>query len=122
MMKILTNNLTKKLAGGVLAGTAMMAFACAASAQSEQGMQQTPTPHETSVASRMKEDPPVWRQGVDLLFVRPLSLAATAVGAGLFIGNLPFYYFERNTHWHPLHTLVVQPGEYTFTRPLGQFN
>ena len=58
--------------------------------------------------------------GVDMLLVRPVSLAATAVGTGLFVVSLPFSLLGMNTG-DAADRLVVEPGKYTFVRPLGNF-
>ncbi len=57
---------------------------------------------------------------VDTLFVRPTSLAATAVGTGVFIVSLPFSLLGRNVDTAAA-TLVGEPARYTFIRPLGKF-
>ncbi|MES1924521.1 hypothetical protein [Salinisphaera sp. T31B1] len=57
---------------------------------------------------------------VDLALVRPFSLAATAVGTGVFLVSLPFSLLGMNTG-EAGNRLVVEPARYTFTRPLGDF-
>lgn len=54
----------------------------------------------------------------DLVLVRPLSLAATAVGFGLFVVDIPLAIFQKHPA-QPFYTLVAEPWDYTFTRPLG---
>lgn len=58
--------------------------------------------------------------GVDVALVRPLSLGATALGAGLFVVSLPFSLLGMNVG-DAGRRLVVEPGKYTFVRPLGDF-
>ena len=58
--------------------------------------------------------------GVDRVLVRPVSLAATALGAGLFVVSLPFSLLGMNAS-DAGNRLVVEPGKYTFVRPLGNF-
>lgn len=58
----------------------------------------------------------------DLLVVRPLSLAATVVGAGLFVLDLPLSLVMWQAPTVPAQKLVIEPAEYTFRRPLGQMN
>lgn len=58
--------------------------------------------------------------GVDMVLVRPVSLVATAVGTGLFVVSLPFSLLGMNTG-EAGKRLVVEPGKYTFVRPLGNF-
>lgn len=56
----------------------------------------------------------------DGLIVRPLSLGATAIGAGVFIVTLPFSALGGNVGG-AAHRLVVEPAQYTFHRCLGCF-
>lgn len=58
--------------------------------------------------------------GTDAVLVRPVSLAATAVGAGLFVVSLPFSLLGMNVG-EAGNRLVVEPAKYTFVRPLGNF-
>ncbi|MES1950406.1 MULTISPECIES: hypothetical protein [unclassified Salinisphaera] len=58
--------------------------------------------------------------GVDALLVRPVSLAATVVGTGLFVVSLPFSLLGMNAG-DAADRLVKEPGKYTFVRPLGNF-
>lgn len=57
----------------------------------------------------------------DLLVVRPLGAAATVGGFGLFAVTSPFAAMAGSAE-DVFDTLVVKPGEYTFTRDLGDFN
>lgn len=54
----------------------------------------------------------------DLLLLRPLGLAATAVGTAFFIVSLPVSVIGGNTG-EAAQELVVKPVKYTFARPLG---
>ena len=54
----------------------------------------------------------------DVLMLRPLGLAGTAVGTAFFIVTLPFSVLGGNTG-EAAQKLVVQPAKYTFVRPLG---
>lgn len=58
--------------------------------------------------------------GVDAVLVRPVSLAATALGTGLFVVSLPFSLLGMNVD-EAGSRLIVEPGKYTFARPLGDF-
>ena len=58
---------------------------------------------------------------VDILLVRPVSLAATVVGTAVFIVSLPFSIPSKSVG-ATAQTLVVEPFNYTFTRPIGQFS
>ncbi|MDY6863892.1 MAG: hypothetical protein SV062_13005 [Thermodesulfobacteriota bacterium] len=57
---------------------------------------------------------------VDLVIARPIGLALTAGGLGAFIGLAPLsLIFTRDME--PLaNTLVKEPFDYTFKRPLGK--
>lgn len=54
----------------------------------------------------------------DLLVVRPLGVAASVVGVGLFVVQLPLTLFTWNIS-DPADKLVGEPLSYTFTRELG---
>jgi hypothetical protein len=58
---------------------------------------------------------------VDILLVRPVSLAATIVGTAVFIVSLPFSIPSKSVG-ATAQTLVVEPFNYTFTRPIGGFS
>jgi hypothetical protein len=58
---------------------------------------------------------------MDILLVRPASLAATVVGAAVFIVSLPFSIPSQSVG-ATARTLVAEPFNYTFTRPIGEFN
>ena len=55
----------------------------------------------------------------DLLIARPGGLAATVLGAAVFVVGLPFTLINGSTE-QAAQKLVVEPAQYTFTRPLGQ--
>ena len=56
----------------------------------------------------------------DVLVVRPLGAAATVGGFGLFAIASPFAAMADAAD-EVFDTLVTKPGEYTFTRDLGNF-
>ncbi|HVT34893.1 MAG TPA: hypothetical protein VHE37_04895 [Nevskiaceae bacterium] len=56
---------------------------------------------------------------VDLLMVRPLSLAATGVGCVLFVLDLPLSIIQGELPREPARKLVIEPARFTFTRRLG---
>jgi hypothetical protein len=58
---------------------------------------------------------------VDIIVVRPVSLVATVVGTAVFIVSLPFSIPSQSVG-STARTLVVEPFNYTFTRPIGEFN
>lgn len=62
----------------------------------------------------------------DLVLLRPLGIALTAAGAGLFIGTSPLAALASIAPPHDAiersgTALVVAPGAFTFMRPLGEF-
>jgi len=57
---------------------------------------------------------------VDAVLVRPLSLVATVLGTGLYIVALPFS-FTGDNPGKANQRLIVEPLQYTFQRPLGNF-
>jgi len=57
----------------------------------------------------------------DALIGRPLCLAVTFIGAGLFIGTLPFAIVSRSVN-KSANALVVYPARLTFVRKLGDFS
>lgn len=56
----------------------------------------------------------------DLIFGRPLGLAATVVGTALFIATIPFSAAGGNLE-QAGQVLVKDPAMFTFKRPLGDF-
>lgn len=57
---------------------------------------------------------------VDILLVRPVSLVATVIGTAVFIVSLPFSIPSQSVG-ATARTLVAEPFNYTFTRPIGEF-
>jgi hypothetical protein len=55
----------------------------------------------------------------DFFVVRPLGIAATAVGAVIYVISLPFSLAGGNEE-EARQKLVIDPATYTFTRPLGE--
>ncbi len=54
----------------------------------------------------------------DVIFVRPVGLAAVVVGTALFIVALPFSIPSGSVE-HTAQVLIVEPFNYTFLRPIG---
>jgi hypothetical protein len=56
---------------------------------------------------------------VDAIFLRPAGFIGTVIGAVTFVVTLPF---SAPTHTvdNTAKKLVVEPAQFTFTRPLGQ--
>ena len=57
----------------------------------------------------------------DLIFVRPISLVSSVVGAVIFVVALPFTLPSQSTDQAGT-ALVTKPLEYTFNRRLGDFD
>ncbi len=57
----------------------------------------------------------------DLLLVRPLSIVATVVGCVTYVLALPFTAWNKDMISAAGKNLVIDPGKYTFVRPLGEF-
>ena len=55
----------------------------------------------------------------DLLLARPAGVVATVLGTAIFVVGLPFTLINGSTE-QAAQTLVAQPANYTFARPLGQ--
>ncbi len=55
----------------------------------------------------------------DLIFLRPLGIAACAIGTAGTIVSLPFTIPTGRTG-EVVNALMTEPGDYTFIRPLGQ--
>lgn len=55
----------------------------------------------------------------DLLIARPLGLAATVLGTGAFVLQLPFDVMVEGGVKTPFKQLVLTPAKFTFARPLG---
>lgn len=57
---------------------------------------------------------------MDLVVVRPLGLAAIVIGTALTVVGLPFT-LPGGSVGSSAQALIVKPAEYTFNRPLGEF-
>lgn len=68
--------------------------------------------------TRTGDEPGFFRMAGDLLIARPLLLATTAVGTGLFLASLPFSILGGNVE-EAADTLVIDPAWLTFGRCLG---
>jgi hypothetical protein len=55
----------------------------------------------------------------DALLVRPIGLAATVLGLGIFIVSLPFT-IPSGSVGTAAKALIGEPAQYTFARPIGQ--
>jgi hypothetical protein len=57
----------------------------------------------------------------DLLFVRPLAIATTAIGCVFFVASLPFTVWSGERIKQAGSNFVAKPGHYAFVRRLGDF-
>jgi hypothetical protein len=67
-----------------------------------------------------KEDPSGGMMLADFIFVRPIGIAATAIGSIFYVVSLPFSLLGGNPG-EAGNALVKEPAAYTFSRPLGEF-
>ena len=95
--------ITKRSAVAILAATLTLT-ASLASAQDDPSYLPPPSADATAA---------------DLLIARPGGLVATVLGATVFVVGLPFTLINGSTG-QAAQQLVVQPAQYTFTRPLGE--
>ena len=58
---------------------------------------------------------------VDFFFLRPLGIAATAVGTAVFIISLPFSASGGNVK-EAFCKMIAEPAQFTFARPLGDLS
>ena len=56
----------------------------------------------------------------DLLVLKPLGFAATVLGCVLFTAALPFTVWSKDRINKSAQSFIVEPGVYTFVRPLGE--
>jgi len=57
----------------------------------------------------------------DLFLVRPVGLVGTVLGSAVFLVALPFT-LPTHTAGEAANSFVIRPFEYTFNRPLGDFD
>ncbi len=63
--------------------------------------------------------PSIAAMGMDFFIVRPLTFALTAVGSVFWLVSLPVTALGGNIQ-EAGEKMVLDPGEYTFVRPLGR--
>lgn len=66
------------------------------------------------------DTPSAGAMAFDLVFVRPIALVGTVLGAGLFVLSVPLSLVQGEPPSDAAKKLVVEPAKYTFERPLGQ--
>lgn len=77
------------------------------------------SPGLASANEAFDDSPSAAGMAIDLLVVRPVSLVATVLGAGLFVVQLPLSLIQFEAPKEPAKQLVVTPFRYTFSRRLG---
>lgn len=65
-------------------------------------------------------DMSVEKMVVDFILIRPLGIAATAVGTAMFIVSLPFSALGGNSK-KVCRKMIVEPSKFAFKRELGDF-
>ena len=65
------------------------------------------------------QEPSAAKVVADGLIARPLGLATTIAGTGLFIATLPFSIPSRSVRG-AAQGMIVKPGGWTFVKPLGR--
>lgn len=71
-----------------------------------------------------KEVPSSGEMMFDLIPIRPLGLAALAIGSGFFVLSIPIGLLSadpRQTLEQSARRLVIYPLHFTFQRPVGEF-
>jgi hypothetical protein len=111
--------LTFALAGVLACLTSRQAPAQTQSPPSTPSPVSTPPPPLPAPPARVSDPDPA-EVAADVLVVRPLGVAATAVGAVIFVLALPFAAIAGDVD-KTARTLVGKPARFTFTRPLGDF-
>ena len=81
------------------------------------GLAQAQDTRRSEVPSESKE-PKAEEMLIDIILLRPLGLAATALGAAAYVISLPISLPTKSAKTAG-QKLVVDPAKYTFTRPLG---
>lgn len=94
---------------------AAAALLCAAAAPADEGNSYA------GAASTLEAAPTGEQMALDLVLVRPLSLAGTLLGTAIFVVALPFNALTLNFK-DPARRLILEPAEYTFVRKLGDLD
>ncbi|MGQ4810607.1 hypothetical protein NKDENANG_04090 [Candidatus Entotheonellaceae bacterium PAL068K] len=81
------------------------------------GLAQAQNMRRSEVPSESKE-PNAGEMLIDIIFLRPLGLAGTALGVAAYVISLPITLPTKRAKTAG-QKLVLDPAKYTFTRPLG---
>ncbi|MDY0220640.1 MAG: hypothetical protein RBR67_05855 [Desulfobacterium sp.] len=71
-------------------------------------------------AAREKDPPSAEVMAADLLILKPLGFVTTVLGCVLFTVALPFTVWSKERINKSAQSFIVEPGVYTFVRPLGE--
>ena len=74
---------------------------------------------EQGFAIKAPPEPTSASVAADAFVCRPLGLATTVSGTGIFVVTLPFHAFAGNSG-EAARNLIVKPGGWTFARPVGR--
>lgn len=69
----------------------------------------------------LDDAPTAEQMALDMVLVRPLSLAGTVIGIGVFVIALPINALTLNFK-DPARRLILEPAKYTFVRDLGDLD
>ncbi|MCC7377019.1 MAG: hypothetical protein IT581_20330 [Verrucomicrobiales bacterium] len=103
----------------VLLGLAL-ALSGVRGAQAQQSSDASTTSVTSPVATTTRSNVDPVEVAADALVVRPVGIAATAVGAVIFVVALPFAAISGDVN-RTGRTLVGTPARFTFKRRLGDF-
>ena len=82
------------------------------------GMASVPAYAEEILDDQINDRPTTLTMIGDVVLARPMLLAITTLGTGLFLVTLPFSALGGNVK-EAANTMVIGPGKSTFTRCLG---
>ena len=109
-----STKLSHRLPGRLPGARSVASFAAAALL----GMATAANAASTGSAAQGDTSPSAASMAFDLALARPVGLAATILGTGIFIVGLPFEALSGDFS-DPARRLVVEPAKFTFTRKLG---
>jgi hypothetical protein len=110
-------NSSLKIVAGFLAAALLLA---AVPVQAQQGYYYQPREREHAYFERYYDREPssAW-SALDMVAARPVGIATTVAGIGLFVGTLPISAATGTTE-DAARRFIEQPGRWTFQRRLGR--
>ncbi|MDI6853518.1 MAG: hypothetical protein QME75_07950 [Deltaproteobacteria bacterium] len=114
---MLKNNATRLIAAGFLAAALLLAIA---PVQAQQGYYYQPREREHAYFERYYDREPssAW-MALDMAAARPIGVATTIGGIGLFVATLPLS-VPSGTTADAAHGFIERPARWTFQRRLGR--